>query len=65
MILKNIFVINFFNKTAKKTILDRVAGYMKRAEDLKNALEQQNQPSQPKGGSTGTNIMVCTIYLPV
>lgn len=26
---------------------------MKRAEDLKNALEQQNQPSQPKGGSTG------------
>jgi vacuolar protein-sorting-associated protein 4 len=37
------------NPAAKKTILERVDGYMKRAEDLKNVLENQNA-SQPKGG---------------
>ena len=42
------------NPAAKKTIMDRVNGYMKRAEDLKNALEQQNSSAGPKGGSSGT-----------
>ena len=36
------------NCLAKKTIMERVDGYMKRAEDLKNVLEGLN--SQAKGG---------------
>ena len=41
------FKITHFS--AKKTIMERVDGYMKRAEDLKNVLEGLN--SQAKGGN--------------
>lgn len=40
------------NPAAKKTILERVAGYMKRAEDLKNVLDSQSGVS--KSGNTGS-----------
>lgn len=40
------------NPTSKKMIVDRVDGYMKRAEEIKNVLESQNASSS-KGGSGG------------
>jgi len=40
------------NETAKQMILKRVEGYMKRAEDLKEVVNQQRQ--QPNKGGTGT-----------
>ena len=40
------------NETAKQMILKRVEGYMKRAEDLKDVVNQQRQG--PTKGGTGT-----------
>ena len=39
--------------TAKKQIMERVDGYMKRAEDLKKVLESQNSSAPTKGGGGG------------
>ena len=47
--------VNITDNSAKKTIMERVDGYMKRAEDLKNVLEGLN--SQAKGG----NLNVCSV----
>ena len=42
------------NPAARETILKRVEGYMKRAEDLKNVLEQQREAKAHPSGSGGT-----------
>ena len=42
------------NKAAQDTILRRVEGYMKRAEDLKNVIDQKASgagPAKPSGGA--------------
>ena len=53
-------VLPYFS--AKKTILERVDGYMKRAEDLKNVLEGLNTNS--KGGKFMQNfINYCRMHV--
>ena len=47
--------------SAKKTILERVDGYMKRAEDLKNVLEGLN--NNPKGGNHNICLIHCYCIL--
>ncbi|KAH8064495.1 hypothetical protein JL722_1370 [Aureococcus anophagefferens] len=42
------------NPAARATILQRVDGYMKRAEDLKDVLEKQRQAKANPQGSAGT-----------
>jgi vacuolar protein-sorting-associated protein 4 len=45
------------NPASKKMILDRVDGYMKRAEEIKNVLESQNGPVSGKGGGGGAKTL--------
>jgi len=45
------------NPAARKMILDRVDGYMKRAEEIKNVLETQSGPPPSKGGGGGAKTL--------
>ena len=42
------------NDTRKKLILERVEGYMKRAEELRDYVNKQNEVGKNGGGGTGT-----------
>lgn len=45
------------NPSAKKMILDRVAGYMKRAEELKKAISSQHSSDSAGGGGGGAKTL--------
>lgn len=45
------------NPAARKMILERVDGYMKRAEEIKNVLESQSGPPPSKEGGGGAKTM--------
>ena len=45
------------NPASKKMILDRVDGYMKRAEEIKNVLESQNNGANKGGGGGGAKTL--------
>lgn len=44
------------NEARKKLILERVEGYMKRAEELRDYVNKQNEIGNGKGGSGGTGM---------
>jgi vacuolar protein-sorting-associated protein 4 len=45
------------NPASRKLILERIDGYMKRAEEIKTALESQSGPPPSKGGGGGSKTL--------